>query len=80
MAKIIFKSFNYKDGKPITVKGIKLDSANCYFCCAKLKMNETEHKSILRYYDKNKNELGTVETYVCFNCIEKLTKMGLDHE
>ena len=69
--------FNYKtqNGKDVvkTLKPFKLESEPiCYCCSGKLTAEEKEQKSKFTYYDASGNMLGTVETYVCFACIDKL--------
>lgn len=82
MATIKFKSPYGKAGT-VNVKAFKLESepkANCYVCHAPLSDEEKKHKSTFTYYDKKHNVLGTVETYVCFDCIEVMTGRRPDNE
>lgn len=61
--------FNYPGGKDkVEIKGFKLEP-RCYVCGAGLKAEEMENKGIFKYSDSAGNCLGTVEAYVCFNCI-----------
>ena len=60
----------------INVQAFKLESepkARCYVCHCPLSDEEKRHKSIFKYYDTDGNAVGTVETYVCFDCIKIIT-------
>lgn len=52
----------------------------CYVCGNELKTEEKQHESTFKCYDTDGTIVGTVETYVCFDCIEKLTGRRPDHE
>lgn len=70
---ITFKSPNNKEKDIIVVKPFKLEAVpRCYICGAELKAEENKYKSVFKYYNSDGDVLGTVETHVCFNCIEKL--------
>lgn len=58
-----------------SIKPFNFDFAKCYYCGSKAR-----HKSIITYYDKDKNVLGKVEAYVCSTCIERFTVKGDDYE
>lgn len=78
---VIFKSPNSKGKDIVVVKPFKLEAApRCYVCGAELKAEEKKHKSVFKYYNSDGDELGTVENYVCFDCVEKLTGRRPDHE
>ena len=75
MATIKFKSLCGKAGT-VSVRAFKLESepkVKCYVCHAPLSDEEKKHKSTFTYYGKEQNVMGTVETYVCFDCIEVMT-------
>lgn len=77
----IYKSPNGKGGDIVAVKPFKLESEpRCYGCGAVLRTAEKQQKSMFRYYDSDGNVVGTVETYVCFDCMEKITGRRPDHE
>ena len=81
VTEIIFKSPKGKGGDIIAVKPFKLEAEpRCYCCGAVLRTEEHQQKSTFRYYDTDGNVVGTVETYVCFDCMEKLTGRRPDHE
>lgn len=46
----------------------------CYVCGVEFKAKEKRYKSIFKYYSSDGNKLGTIETYICFGCIEKFTE------
>lgn len=72
----------YSKGKVIaTVKPFKLEPVpRCYCCGNELKTEEKQQKSTFKYYDTDGTIVGTVEAYVCFDCIEKITGRRPDHE
>lgn len=82
MAVIKYKSPYGKRGT-VKVRAFKLESepkAECYVCHVPLSDEEKKHKSTFKYSDKDGNVLGTVETYVCFDCIEVMTGRRPDNE
>ena len=87
MAKITFRSPNYKNGKSITLKGFKLDDPKVYCnqCGKELAEKEIE-PSVITIYGKKTEGSETFDTmtyvtkYLCFDCIEKLTGRRPDHE
>lgn len=81
ITEITFKSPNNKGKDVVVVKPFKLeDVSRCYICGTELKAEEKKHKSVFKYYNSDGDVLGTIETYVCFNCIEKLTVRRTDYE
>ena len=71
----------YKQNKEVVAKPFKLESPKqCYVCKSVLRAEETEHKSTFTYYDKDNKVIGTLETYVCFDCIENLIGRRPNHE
>lgn len=81
VTEITYKS-PYSKGKVIaTVKPFKLEPVpRCYCCGNELKTEEKQQKSTFKYYDTDGTIVGTVEAYVCFDCIEKITGRRPDHE
>ena len=81
VTEITYKS-PYSKGKVITtVKPFKLESVpRCYCCGNELKTEEKQYKSTFKYCDTDGTIVGIVETYVCFDCIEKLTGRRPDNE
>ena len=74
VTEIIFKSPDNKGEDIVVVKPFKLEAvARCYICGVGLKAEEKKHKSVFKYYNSDGDVLGTIETYVCFDCIENLT-------
>ena len=74
---IQYKSPCRKEFNKINITGFKLESepkASCYICHAPLSNEEKKHKSTFIYKDTDGNELGKVETYVCFDCIKVITE------
>ena len=83
MTKITFKSpTTYKQNKDVvTLTGFELESTKkCHVCKSVLRAEEAEHESTFTYYDKDNKVIGTLKTYVCFDCIENLTGRRPDHE
>ena len=75
---IKYKSPVSSDRTVVHCTGFKLDSEpSCYICHVALSDKEKEHKSTFRYYDTDGNVIGTVETYVCFDCMAVLTEQGV---
>ena len=58
----------------VSNRPFKLTFAKCYYCGSKLKLKELEQKAIITYYGRDREVLGKVEAYVCFTCIERLSK------
>ena len=71
--KFNYKIPNSKDGVVKTIKPFRLESEpRCYCCSNILTTEEKQHKSKFSYYDSEGRKVGTVETYVCFSCVDKI--------
>lgn len=65
----------------VAIKPFKLESVDrCYICGDRLKTREKKYKSAFKFKGSDGDVLGTVETYVCFGCIEKLTGLRPDQQ
>ena len=78
--RITFRSPNCDGGKPITLRGFKLDEpeVHCNFCGVALSQKEIVPSVITLYKketegSKDIHSMTYVTEYLCFNCIEKLT-------
>lgn len=87
MTKVTFRSRYYKNQRPITLKGFKLDDYKVYCnqCGVELTQKETLPSVITihkkeKEYSKDIHKTEYVIRYLCFNCIEKLTGRRPDHE
>lgn len=81
ITEIIFKSPGSKGINIVVAKPLTLESVlRCYSCGVELKAEEKEHKSVIKYYDSEGKYLERMSTYICFNCIEKLTGKRLGNE
>lgn len=43
---------------------------HCYICGAELKTEDSRFNTVFKYYNLDGTELGTVETYVCRDCMK----------
>lgn len=80
---IKFKPLSALNDGTVKIRAFKLDSepkAQCYVCHVPLTDKEKAHKSTFTYYGKKGNIMGTLETYVCFDCVEILTGRRPDNE
>lgn len=64
----------------VEIRPFKLESPNCFYCGAKLTLDEAKYSSTIKYYDKDKKEMGRIECYVCFACVERFTGKRIKHK